>query len=173
MCFTHIQKIGSLMTCILFSLERCRSSTNLTSISATSSHEPLPLSHITDSPSLDIHSASHSTNLTSVPAISSHEPNLLSHTENVPPRAIGPITFSSRVVVPFTHRNDDLDTEERDFVHTYGKDRMNEGKDVDKSALWKAYRIRFPQWSRDSDKIKKCWDNRKREDAKKKRKIST
>jgi hypothetical protein len=148
-------------------------STNLTSISATSSHEPLPLSHITDSPSLDIHSASHSTNLTSVPATSSHEPNLLSHTENVPPRAIGPITYSSRVVVPFTHRNDDLDTEERDFVHTYGKDRMNEGKDVDKSALWKAYRIRFPQWSRDSDKIKKCWDNRKREDAKKKRKIST
>lgn len=152
-------------------VDSASNSTNLISNSATSSYEPSPSSYIIDSPSLDIHSAAQPTNLTSVPAASSPEPNLLSHTESHPPRAIGPVANSSRVVMPL-QRNDNLDPEERDFVHTYGKERMNEGKDVDKKALWNAYRIEFPQWSRHSDKVKKCWDNWKCEDSKKKRKIS-
>jgi hypothetical protein len=68
-------------------------------------------------------------------------------------------------------RDDDLDPEERDFVQTNGKDRMKEGRQVDKSSLWKAYREEFPQWSRNSG-IKKCWDNWKSEEAKK-RKLNT
>jgi hypothetical protein len=89
--------------------------------------------------------------------------------------AIGPIEISSRIVVPYTVRDDDddLDPEERDFVQTYGKDRMKEGHQVDKSLLWKAYRGKFPQWSRNSDRIKRCWDNWKGEEAKKRRKLNT
>jgi hypothetical protein len=97
-------------------------------------------SEITESVGFDVHSAAHPTNLTSLPAISSHEPNLESHVEFVPPMAIGPIENSSRIVVPCTVRDDDddLDPEERDFVQTYGKDRMKEGHQVDKGLLWKA-----------------------------------
>jgi hypothetical protein len=47
------------------------------------------------------------------------------------------------------------------------------GHQVDKGLLWRAYREKFPQWSRNSDKIKKCWDNWKNQEAKKKRKLNT
>jgi hypothetical protein len=73
-------------------------------------------SEITESVGFDVHSAAHPTNLTSLPAISPHEPNLESHVEIVPPMAIGPIENSSRIVVPYTVRDDDLDPEERDFA---------------------------------------------------------
>lgn len=132
-------------------------------------------SEITESVSFDVHSAAHPTNLTSLSAISSHEPNLESHVAIVPLMAIGPIENSSRIVVPYTVRDDDddLDPEERDFVQTYGKDRMKEGHQVDKKLLWKAYREKFPQWSRNSEKIKRCWDNWKGEEAKKRRRLNT
>jgi hypothetical protein len=119
--------------------------------------------------------SSHPTNLTSLPAISLHEPNLESHVEIAPHMAISPIENSSRIVVSYTVRddNDDLDPEERELVQTYGKDRMKEGYQVDKGLLWKAYREKFPQWSRNSDKIKKSWDNWKGQEAKNRQNLNT
>lgn len=56
-----------------------------------------------------------------------------------------------------------LDALEREFVKEYGKQRMLRKKNIDNSSMLKAYRLKFPGFSRDGDTLKRCWNNWKKD----------
>ena len=52
---------------------------------------------------------------------------------------------------------------ERDFVKNYGKKCLTMGKNIDNNCMLKEYRTVFPDFSRDGDILKKCWNNWKKD----------
>ena len=84
-------------------------------------------------------------------------------------------TEALAVAAPVAHlqRSDeeDLDSRERAFVISYGKKCTENGGNVDTTGLYNAYRSEFPQWNRNSVKLKNCWENHKKEEKKKLRRV--
>jgi hypothetical protein len=56
-------------------------------------------------------------------------------------------------------RNGDLTHLERDFVRGYGIEMIRAGKIININELFKAYELKFTQYTRDRESLKKCWDN--------------
>ena len=166
--------------------------------SSSSSHEPLYQMRRIENQSEN--ESPDDNNSSSSPFPSSHEPSLLkrpleclspdtnnsfssSSTFSLEPlRQVRRIDTNNPVAIALSSNNpssynsiiakriDDLEQIERTFVQNYGKECMSKGKNVESSALWNAYRIEFPQWNRDSVKLKKSWENWKKDNLKKNKK---
>ena len=72
------------------------------------------------------------------------------------------VSTTSQSIEP-KRRVGNLSDLEREFVKNYGKKCLTMGKNIDNNCMLKEYRTVFPDFSRDGDILKKCWNNWKKD----------